>query len=166
MFNHNVLLVIAHLTLRVCVYCLDKAAPGTSDVSFHRAPFPLFELRFIKYFTRTSIKWGQGATLWGFSENFIQTHTHTHAKPFTAHTSKISDKHHHNHRKSHEISLFLVQTHTPDAHSVSAELASARAGLKIPPSVLLGLAWGRTGARAYKCPLCSAVEMSNKWLFY
>lgn len=48
------------------------------------------------------------------------------------------------------------------SHNVWADLANAAAMLKIPPSVLLGLAWGQTWACAYKCPLCSTVEMSNK----
>lgn len=62
--------------------------------------------------------------------------------------------------------IFIALTKPPPpfsfAHNVWADVASAAAMLKIPPSVLLGLAWGRTWAWAYKCPLCSTVEMSNK----
>lgn len=161
----------------VCACSLDRRVLVTGDVSFYRVPFIFFEQRFIRYFTRTSIKEGErrreeGGTWWGFSTHAIQTHAHTqnlsllayiHSKFLTSATTmtenlscSLCDT---------LLSLSVSNTHT-HAHTVRVELASAPAVLKIPPSVLLGLAWGQTWAQAYKCPLCSAVEMSNKWLFY
>lgn len=61
-----------------------------------------------------------------------------------------------------KIRLCPPPPHFSFTHNVWADLANAAAMLKIPPSVLLGLAWGQTWACAYKCPLCSTVEMSNK----
>lgn len=139
-------------------------------VMIHWVPFPLFKQKFIKKnnyenFNKTG---ASGIAVSIFFFFFFPRTPSKHTKTFRCtHMSEVSDKHHHNHTKSREIFPVLSPKRTRQTHTVSGQ-SSERAGplLKIPPSVLLGLAWGRTWARAYKCPLCSAVEMSNKWLFY
>lgn len=168
MLYRKVYLIITHPQLDLCVYGVNKDVGGTSDDPL--SPFPTFQTEIHqkkkKKITGTSIKQGQEASQWAFF--FFPRTPSKHTKPFhCTHMSEVSDKHHHNHTKSREIFLVLSPKRACQMHTVSGQ-SEELAGplLKIPPSVLLGLAWGRTWAQAYKCPLCSAVEMSNKWLFY
>lgn len=155
--------IITHPQLDVCVYGVNKDVRGNSDDPL--SPFSTFQTEIYQKkndenFNKTGAS-GIAVSIFFFFffEDPVQTTKTFHC----THMSKVSDKHHHNHTKSREIFPVLSPKRTRQTHTVSGQ-SSERAGplLKIPPSVLLGLAWGRTWARAYKCPLCSAVEMSNK----